>query len=42
MLAIALKVVGSLSVRATVAAATVLFVICMAGPMVNLLRELLP
>lgn len=42
VLAIALKVVGSLSVRATVAAAAVLFVICMAGPMVNLLRELLP
>ena len=42
VLAIALKVVGSLSVRATVAAATVLFVICMARPMVNLVRELLP
>ena len=32
VLAIALKVVGSLSVRATVAVGTVLFLICMAGP----------
>ena len=42
VLAIALKVVGSLSVRATVAAGTVLFVICMAGPILNLVRGLLP
>ncbi len=39
MLAIALKVVGSLSVRATVAVGTVLFVICMAGPIFNFLLE---
>lgn len=35
VLAIALKVVGSLSVRATVAVGTVLFVISMAGPIFN-------
>ena len=39
VLAIALKVVGSLSVRATVAVGTVLFVICMAGPIFNLVLE---
>lgn len=39
VLAIALKVVGSLSVRATVAVATVLFVICMAGPIFNFVIE---
>jgi len=39
VLAIALKVVGSLSVRATVAVGTVLFVICMAGPIFNFLLE---
>ncbi|MCY4511232.1 MAG: hypothetical protein OXG35_30350, partial [Acidobacteria bacterium] len=39
MLAIALKVVGSLSVRATVAVGTVLFVICMAGPIFNFVLE---
>ena len=42
VLAIALKVVGSLSVRATVAVGTVLFVICMAGrilrPVIESLR----
>ncbi len=38
-LAIALKVVGSLSVRATVAVGTVLFVICMAGPIFNFVFE---
>lgn len=36
VLAVALKVVGSLSVRTTVAVGTVLFVICMAGPILNL------
>ena len=36
MLAIALKVVGSLSIRATVAVGAVLFAICMAGPIFNL------
>lgn len=39
MLAIALKVVGSLSVRATVAVGTVLFVICMAGPIFTFVVE---
>ena len=39
VLGIALKVVGSLSVRATVAAAAVLFVICMAGPIFNFVFE---
>ena len=39
VLAIALKVVGSLSLRATVAAGTVLFVICMAGPIFNFVLE---
>ena len=39
VLAVALKVVGSLSVRATVAAGTVLFVICMAGPIFNFVLE---
>ena len=39
VLAIALKVVGSLSVRATVAVGTVLFVICMAGPIFNFVIE---
>ena len=39
MLAIALKVVGSLSVRATFAAGAVLFVICMAGPIFNFVLE---
>lgn len=37
VLAVALKVVGSLSVRATVAAGAVLFTICMAGPLMRLL-----
>ena len=40
-LAIALKVVGSLSLRATVAAGTVLFVICMAGPIFTWVLEAL-
>ena len=39
MLAVALKVVGSLSVRATVAVGAVLFVICMAGPIFNFVLE---
>lgn len=39
VLAVALKVVGSLSVRATFAVAAVLFVICMAGPIFNLVLE---
>ena len=39
VLAIALKVVGSLSIRATVAAGAVLFVICMAGPIFNFVLE---
>ena len=39
VLAIALKVVGSLSVRATVAVGAVLFVICMAGPIFNFALE---
>ena len=39
VLAIALQVVGSLSLRATVAAGTVLFVICMAGPIFNFVLE---
>ena len=39
VLAIALKVVGSLSVRATFAVGTVLFVICMAGPIFILVIE---
>ena len=39
VLAIALKVVGSLSVRATFAVGTVLFVICMAGPIFILVLE---
>ncbi len=39
MLAIALKVVGSLSVRATVAVGAMLFVICMAGPIFNFVLE---
>ena len=39
MLAIALKVVGSLSVRATFAVGAVLFVICMAGPIFNFVLE---
>ncbi len=38
-LAIALKVVGSLSGRATVAVGAVLFVICMAGPIFNFVLE---
>lgn len=37
VLAVALKVVGSLSIRATVAAGAVLFTICMAGPLMSLL-----
>ena len=41
MLAIALKVVGSLSVRATFAVGAVLFVICMAGPIFNFVLETL-
>ncbi len=36
VLAIALKVVGSLSVPATAAVGTVLFIVCMAGPIFNL------
>ena len=36
VLAIALKVVGGLSMRATVAVGAVLFAICMAGPIFNL------
>ena len=36
VLAMALKVVGSLSVRAAVAVGTVLFTVCMAGPIFNL------
>ena len=39
MLAIALKVVGSLSVRATFVVGAVLFVICMAGPIFNFVLE---
>lgn len=39
VLAIALKVVGSLSVRATFAVGAVLFVICMAGPIFNFVFE---
>ena len=39
VLAIALKVVGSLSVRATFAVGAVLFVICMAGPIFNFVLE---
>ncbi len=39
VLAIALKVVGSLSVRATFAIGAVLFVICMAGPIFNFALE---
>ena len=39
VLAIALKVVGSLSVRATVAVGAVLFIICIAGPIFNLVLE---
>ena len=39
VLAVALKVVGSLSVRATFAVGTVLFVICMAGPIFNFVLE---
>ena len=39
VLAIALKVVGSLSVRATVAVGAVLFVICMARPIFNFALE---
>ena len=39
VLAIALKVVGSLSVLATFAVGAVLFVICMAGPIFNLVLE---
>ena len=39
VLAIALKVVGSLSVRATVAVGAVLFVISMAGPIFNVVLE---
>lgn len=39
VLAIALKVVGSLSVRATVAVGTVLFLISMAGPIFNFVLE---
>lgn len=39
VLAVALKVVGSLSVRATVAVGAVLFVICMAGPIFNFVLE---
>ncbi len=39
VLAIALKVVGSLSVRATFAVGAVLFVICMAGPIFNFALE---
>ena len=38
-LATALKVVGSLSVRATFAVGAVLFVICMAGPIFNFVLE---
>ena len=39
VLAIALKAVGSLSVRAAVAVGTVLFVICMAGPIFSFVLE---
>lgn len=39
VLAMALKVVGSLSVRATVAVGAVLFVICMAGPIFTFVIE---
>ncbi len=39
VLAVALKVVGSLSVRATFAVGAVLFVICMAGPIFNFVLE---
>ncbi len=39
VLAIALKVVGSLSVRTTVAVGAALFVICMAGPIFNFVLE---
>ena len=39
MLAVALKVVGSLSVRSTVAAGAVMFTICMAGPLMRLLLD---
>ena len=41
VLAIALKVVGSLSVRATFAVGAVLFAICMAGPIFNFVLETL-
>lgn len=39
VLAVALKVVGSLSVRATFVVGAVLFVICMAGPIFNFVLE---
>ena len=39
MLAVALKVVGSLSVRATFVVGAVLFVICMAGTIFNFVLE---